>query len=54
MQFVGYILTIKKFLFEALVKVVRYDQAAHIFDVLAWSSTQSRVYDPPSVFDAIS
>ena len=54
MQFVGYMLTIKKFLFEALVKVVRYDQAAHIFDVLAWSSTQSRVYVPPSVFDAIS
>ena len=44
-----------KFLFEAHAKVVRYDQAAHIFDVLAWSSlTQSRVYDPPSGYDAIS
>jgi len=28
------------------------DQAAHIFDVLAWSSEQNRVFDPLCIFDA--
>ncbi|MBR0023782.1 MAG: hypothetical protein IJP59_04150, partial [Muribaculaceae bacterium] len=28
------------------------DQAATIYDGLAWSYTQSRVFDPPSIFDA--
>ena len=28
------------------------DQAAHIFDVLAWSFEQNRIYDPLCIFDA--
>ena len=42
----------KKFLVEALFVRFRKDQAANPAGVLAWSYTQSRVFDPPSVFDA--
>jgi hypothetical protein len=41
-----------KFLYEALVGTIAYDQAACISDALAWSFAQSRVFDPPCVFDA--
>ena len=43
---------IKKFLFEALFVRFSKDQAANPCGVLAWSYEQSRVFDPPSVFDA--
>ena len=42
----------KKFLFEALCVRFSKDQAANPYGVLAWSYAQSRVFDPPSVFDA--
>ena len=42
----------KKFLFEALFVRFSKDQAANPYGVLAWSYEQSRVFDPPSVFDA--
>ena len=42
----------KKFLFEALFVRFSKDQAANPCGVLAWSYEQSRVFDPPSVFDA--
>ena len=42
----------KKFLFEALFVRFHQDQAANPCGVLAWSYAQSRVFDPPSVFDA--
>ena len=45
-------LIIKKFLFEALSVRFSNDQAANPCGVLAWSYAQSRVFDPPSVFDA--
>ena len=41
-----------KFLFEAHFLYLPYDQAACIYDALAWSFAQSRVFDPPSVSDA--
>ena len=42
----------KKFLFEALSVRFSKDQAATPYGALAWSFAQSRVFDPPSVFDA--
>ena len=42
----------KKFLVEALFIRFIKDQAANPVGVLAWSYAQSRVFDPPSVFDA--
>ena len=44
----------KKFLFEALFVSFSMDQAANPYGVLAWSFNRSRVFDPPSVFDANS
>ena len=44
----------KKFLFEALCVRFSKDQAANPYGVLAWSYAQSRVFDPSSVFDALS
>ena len=41
-----------KFLCEALGKVESQDQAACIFDALAWSFEQNRVSDPLCIFDA--
>ena len=41
-----------KFPFGALFIRFYLDQAARVFDPLAWSYTQSRVFDPPSIFDA--
>jgi len=41
-----------KFLCEALGKVESQDQAACIFDALAWSFEQNRVFDPLCIFDA--
>ena len=41
-----------KFLFEALSRYLSEDQATRVFDSLAWSFAQSRVYDPPCIFDA--
>ena len=41
----------KKFLFEALFVRFSKDQATNPVGVLAWSYAQSRVFDPPSVFD---
>ena len=41
-----------KFLYEALGKVESQDQAACIFDALAWSFEQNRVSDPLCIFDA--
>ncbi|MBR0023195.1 MAG: hypothetical protein IJP59_01145 [Muribaculaceae bacterium] len=43
---------IKKFLIEALCVRFSKDQAAIPYGALAWSYAQSRVFDPPSVFDA--
>ena len=43
-----------KFLYEALAALYVYDQAACIFDALAWSFKQSRIFDAPSVFDAVN
>ena len=44
----------KKFLFEALCVRFSKDHAANPDGVLAWSYAQSRVFDPPSVFNAHS
>ena len=41
-----------KFPFGALFIRFYLDQAARVFDPLAWSYTQSRVFDPPGIFDA--
>ena len=38
-----------KFLYEALYCLVCCDQAACIYDALAWSLTQCRVFDPPDL-----
>ena len=38
-----------KFLYEALYCPACCDQAACIFDALAWSLTQCRVFDPPDL-----
>ena len=41
-----------KFLYEALSALLHGDQAARVFDPLAWSYAQSRVSDPPDLFEA--
>ena len=43
-----------KFLYEALAALHVYDQAACIFDALAWSFKQSRIFDAPSAFGAVN
>ncbi|MBR1543765.1 MAG: hypothetical protein IJ626_02590 [Muribaculaceae bacterium] len=41
-----------KFLYEALSDVIHGDQAAHLYEALAWSFAQSRAFDPPDLFEA--
>ena len=43
-----------KFLYEALSTLLVLDQAACIYEALAWSYEQSRAYDPPGVSDALT
>ncbi|MBR1544029.1 MAG: hypothetical protein IJ626_03955 [Muribaculaceae bacterium] len=40
-----------KFLCEAHTEEPHMDQAARVFDPLAWSFAQSRVSDPPDLFE---
>ena len=49
----GRILTALKFLFRGTCRPACSDQAANIFEVLAWSFTQNRVFDPLCTFDVI-
>ena len=43
-----------KFLCEALSAMALRDQAARVSDPLAWSYAQSRVSDPPDLFEAFA
>ena len=40
-----------KFLYEEPSAMALMDQAARVFDPLAWSFAQSRVSDPPDLFE---
>ena len=43
-----------KFLFEAHPAACRYDQAASLFEALAWSLTWCRTYGPPDLFEVFA
>ena len=40
-----------KFVFDALSVSAGFDQAANLCEVLAWSLSYSRVFDPPDLYE---